>query len=199
MLDFESLDREMTAAGAELPTAEVHGLMSALACIPSEYHSGEYHSGEYRPGEHCIALVQAEALGQRIGEPSAARGLVVLESAFDSTAKALDSEELAFQPALPRDDEPLGDRTEALGAWCAGFLAGLGLAGIGDFESIFSVDTVEFLTDLREMSRIELDPDEDSAAERAYVELVEYMRIGVIVVREELDALGPRATAKVLH
>ena len=184
VVDFESLDRELEAAGAELPTAEVHGLLSGLACVP---------------GGRRVALVQGEALGTRVDAPEAVRGLDVLEIAWDHTAQALDSMDMEFTPTLPDDEEPLSDRTQALGEWCTGFLAGLGLAGIGDFDGTFSGDALEFLADLREMSQIEADMEADSEAERAYAELVEYMRVGVLLVREELDALGPNAVSRQLH
>ena len=39
------------------------------------------------------------------------------------------------------------------------------------------------------------DPEEDDEAEAAYAELVEYLRVGVLLLREEIGSLAARNTA----
>ena len=142
-----------------------------------------------------MAVLQGEVLGPQIDAPGAAPVRAVLQQAWEHTTESLDASECTFDLMLPDDEEPLVQRTAALGSWCHGFLAGLGLAGVGDHHKSLSGDAREFLDDVQEMSRIESDPDEDDEAEAAYAELVEYLRVGVLLLREEIGSLAANNAA----
>lgn len=184
MPTFERLHRVLSDASAELPTSEVHGLMSALVCVP---------------GESRIAVLHGEVLGPMASDPGAEGCRTVLAEAWSETAAQLDEDDFAFEPMLPDDRVPLADRTRALGSWCTGYLAGLGLAGIQPYERSFSGEAGEFLRDLMEMSRIEPDPTADEDSETDYTELVEYVRVGVMLLREELELAGHSHVTPQLH
>ena len=102
-----------------------------------------------------------------------------------------------FMPVLPDDDESLDTRVESLAAWCGGFLYGLGMARNLDV-SLLSEEAQELVRDFTEISRAGLEHDEDEAGEeeeRAYAELVEYVRVGVQVIFLELQP-GNRSSAE---
>lgn len=108
------------------------------------------------------------------------RGL--LGRLFEDTREQLNDFGFGFQPLLPDDDQPLNERANALADWCRGFLLGFGYAGQ---ESQTPGACAEILRDFAEISR--LDPDASGeAAEVAYAELTEYVRVGVQLVRGEL-------------
>lgn len=127
-----------------------------------------------------------------------------LDELRQAAGQQLADEELGFVLWLPTDDESLEDRTEALAQWCSGFLAALG-AGQADRLQTLSAEGAEALVDLREIARagvVEEDPDAHSeeaqeafdpveGQEQAFVEIVEYIRIAVLVLREDLR--GPVA------
>jgi uncharacterized protein len=175
MPDFEHFSDLLTQSSSVLAPAEVHGLLSALACVP---------------GEGRVAALQGEVLGPAVQDPSEAPVIEILEAVWKDTYAALESTDCTFDLMLPDDEQSLQQRTEALGSWCQGFLAGLGLGGVGDHHKSLSGDAREFLNDLQEMSRIEPDPDNDEEAERAFAELVEYLRIGVLDLREEIGEIA---------
>jgi uncharacterized protein YgfB (UPF0149 family) len=107
-----------------------------------------------------------------------------------------------FQLLLPDDDDDLGERTDALATWCLGFVYGLAAGGISE-ESELPEDTKELLMDFIEISRAGNDlgdQDDDSASdeedELAFMEIVEYVRTGVLLINEELQ---PLQTSQVLH
>ena len=105
----------------------------------------------------------------------------------------LADEEMGFALWLPEDEEPLEERTISLAQWCAGFLAGL--ASGGQFEAL-SEEAREAIDDLQQIARAELtspesaeqDSEEDEAA---LVEIIEYVRIVTLMIREEFR--GPRS------
>ena len=90
----------------------------------------------------------------------------------------LRSPDLEFEPLLPADDLPLTVRVAALAAWCGGFLYGFG-AGALKPEALRDKDLAEYLRDVTDIARAELEPDRDAeAGEGDFFELVEFVRAG---------------------
>ncbi len=101
-----------------------------------------------------------------------------------------------FSPLLPDDEFPLPERTDALGEWCQGFLFGLSAAG-ADLASVDVQDVEEVLTDLASFAKLRgEDADEDD--ESNFMELVEYVRVAVLLIHVHLDVIGPESRP-VLH
>ena len=63
----------------------------------------------------------------------------------------------------------------------------------------FSDESTEFLHDLNEMSRIEPDLTSDEESEAAYAELVEYVRVGVMLLSEEVQRGVAKSDTDTLH
>ena len=76
-------------------------------------------------------------------------------------------------------------RIDALAMWCQGFLSGLGLMEIDYSKG--SLEVQEAIADLIDMSRLQYDDEitgkEDE--ERAYMELVEYTKVAVLLIHSE--------------
>ena len=113
----------------------------------------------------------------------------MLATLFVETAGALARPAMEFEPLLPGDDAPLESRVEALAAWCQGFLYGFGAAGTAA-RAVLPDTVTEVLADLAQLSQAGVPAaSEPEVEEDAYIELVEYLRAGVQLVYEELDAL----------
>jgi uncharacterized protein YgfB (UPF0149 family) len=106
-----------------------------------------------------------------------------------------------FMPMLPPDEVGLGERAQALGAWCEGFL--YGLAGRIKLDLRSCTDEVrEIVKDFTQFTRASLDAGDDvEVEETAYAELVEYVRVGAQLVYMELHPRPQAAAAqsKTLH
>ena len=95
---------------------------------------------------------------------------------------------MEFDPLLPDDDAALDERVDALSAWCQGFLYGFGSRPRPQPPAP-SGEVAEVLADFAEISRggsVGLEPME--IEEDAYTELVEFLRVGVQLVYDELRA-----------
>jgi uncharacterized protein YgfB (UPF0149 family) len=101
---------------------------------------------------------------------------------------------MEFELLLPEDAAPLAERTQALAQWCQGFLYGLGAGSITDASQLPG-EVGEIVRDFIEITRagVEGEP-EDESSENAYVELVEFVRVGVQLLFEELAAARSPAT-----
>ena len=128
-----------------------------------------------------------ESLGFDSSDDFAAVASPLLELALELWQNAeaeLDSEDFDYSLLLPDDGCPLTQRTRSLALWCQGFLFGFGSSG-----QPAALDEVgeEFIRDLREVCRVDSDqPDEDDEdQEQAFAELVEYIRIGALTLRQE--------------
>jgi uncharacterized protein YgfB (UPF0149 family) len=109
-----------------------------------------------------------------------------LEELLNSTRLQLADEDMSLALWLPNDDETLEDRTMALAQWCSGFLAGLGSSG-DDILSAMSDDANDAMKDLQQISAADVtDTDESEEDENAFVEIVEYIRVVVMMIREDL-------------
>jgi len=116
-----------------------------------------------------------------------AKAYQCLQSVYEHTLASLHSESLDFELLLPDDDAPLAERTESLGGWCSGFLSGLGLGGLPE-QSKLSEELAELLDDVAQIARVDFDlenPDENENV--AFEEVVEYLRVGVLFIHDELQ------------
>ena len=89
---------------------------------------------------------------------------------------------------MPDDDQPLRRRVEALSNWCQGFLLGLGLGGVREGSGLPG-DSQEVMRDFAEISRLGHGDGNKEEEESAYAEIVEYVRMAVLLVYEELRPL----------
>ena len=163
--------------------AECHGLLCGMVCRESS-----------RTPRDFLDQLSAMELVVRPGQALNA----ALADAWRSTVEQLADEDMGFTLWLPDDEEPLEDRTVALAQWCSGFLAGLGSAGPLESLSDAARDAPCYP---EEIGRSELAPLEEEGPssndeEVASTEIVEYVRIVALMMRE--DFRGPKS-GEVIH
>jgi len=109
-----------------------------------------------------------------------------LEELLNSTRIQLADEEMGLSLWLPDDSEILEERTMALSQWCSGFLAGLGSSGEDNLKAL-SDDASDALADLQQVAKADVtDTTESEEDENAYAEVVEYIRVVTLMIREDL-------------
>ncbi|MCB1746569.1 MAG: UPF0149 family protein [Gammaproteobacteria bacterium] len=163
----------LTRLHCDLDAAECHGVLCGMLCGPQPFESA--HWLDYLRGEDDVAGW------------SGADAVAVFEGLIDAARSALDGDEYDFAPLLPGDDEGLAARAAAFAAWCRGFLSGLGLAGLGD-PATLGEDARGFIGDLDRFCRLAFADAAGEADEHAFAELVEFTRMGVLVLYAELGA-----------
>ena len=109
-----------------------------------------------------------------------------MEGVYQETRKQLNNPEMNFTLLLPADEVSLEKRVGAVADWCDGFLYGLALVGI-NVETNLPRTSAEFIIDITEITKAWIGKDYDEQDEVAYAEIVEYLRMGVLLFAEELQ------------
>ncbi|MEZ5500350.1 MAG: UPF0149 family protein [Steroidobacteraceae bacterium] len=166
--DYALLSKLFDQVHAVTAVAEAHGALAGALCSGADYAIDDWIA-EIQPS---LAIDNKLALW--------------LDKIYSGTRNALEGQELALQLLLPADDMPIESRAEALGLWCQGFLYGLGTHGLRDAADMPG-EVGEVVRDLTEITHIGVDASEgEERNETAFVELVEFVRVGVQLIFEEL-------------
>jgi uncharacterized protein YgfB (UPF0149 family) len=183
--DWTRVGDALFDAGSLGEPAEIHGEFCGLACVM---------------GEDAIKPWVEATLADAESRPGGS--IAALESLGGDTWSALSAGEMELQLLLPPDEESLERRAECLGLWCQGFMHGLGAAATGGQESpIVKHELIrDIVTDFSEITRASFASDEtEEEGEAALVELVEYVRVSVQLVFEELHMVRSGAPGSGTH
>ena len=154
-----------------LNPAELHGLLCGLLCAEGELALDRW-----------LQLAR-EALADDVELSASVQDL--LAKLLDYRVAQLNDPDCSITPLLPDDSAPLLQRTDALGEWCQGLLYGLGMGHI-EQHGVLSGESREFLRDVADIAQLGLDAATNEADETAYVEVVEYLRIGLLIIQHDL-------------
>lgn len=182
--DYAEIQRTLAASHALADPAEAHGTLAGALCALVPYRL-----------EDWLAEILPEGGGGDADTDPA------LQTLYTSTVAALSGRDMEFDLLIPDDDRPIEERTHALTLWCTGFLYGLGTNGAADAQRLTG-ELGEIVRDLTEITRADVDTsDSVEANESALAELVEFVRVGVQLVFDELEPLRERHTPErqVLH
>ncbi|MCK5918496.1 MAG: YecA family protein [Cocleimonas sp.] len=123
-----------------------------------------------------------------------ADAIELLANWFDEIKSQLQDSNLRYELCLPDDDQTLEKRITALQEWCRGFILGIAMSGVKDFGDL-PEDTRELLSDFSRISaEEEFDLNNADEAEIAYADISQYVRIGVLLINEELQPMKATST-----
>ena len=151
--------------------AECHGVACGLLCR--------------QPDATLDAFMSLLNILELVSSPGSAFKMS-FEELWNSSRLQLDDEDMSLTLWLPCDEETLEERTMALSQWCSGFLAGLGSSGDKTLRTM-SDDANEALKDLQKIATADVtDTAQSEADENAFAEIVEYIRVVILLIREDL-------------
>lgn len=170
---YQDIVTALKSADSDFDASQLHGLFCGIICATS--------------GEQQTALWMRLVFGKE----KPVNRLEELERLYEMSYHLLSEFSFEFVLLLPEDTKDINLRTEELGLWCQGFLAGL-----EQFHAAISAkaseDAKDALNDIIEIAQVNFgdltDSDQD---ESAYFELVEYVRLSVLMVFQELKPDKP--------
>lgn len=175
--EYLHLQTSLEKADADMSAAESHGVLCGIFCAGGRPELGDWLGQVFEELDLNNMLIK-----------EASQLLVGL---FENTQAQLNDSDADFQMLLPDDETQLSARTQALAQWCQGFTYGLASGGLKQ-ETELPEDTAELLQDLVEIGRADHNAEiQDEADEEAYMQLYEYVRMGVLLINEELQPISP--------
>jgi hypothetical protein len=184
---FAEMARVLEGLGSSVPAAEAHGCLVGALCMSPHY-----------PMERWLEEIIPDE--DRRNDDDSQQALRLL---YADTLNALRGEAMDFELLLPDDDIPLVARAGGLSQWCQGFLYGFGTAQAvnravdeaakrpdddADEQDELPDNVNEILNDLTHIGRasVEIEGEGNESEEEAYAEVVEYVRVGVQLIHDEL-------------
>ncbi|RMH38229.1 MAG: hypothetical protein D6694_12570 [Gammaproteobacteria bacterium] len=167
-IDYQALQAAFRQESINISPAECHGLLCGLYCggLSQDKESWKKPLLEHLTDAGALSAETMHLLGEM------QKQLVEQLATF-----------LGLTPMIPDDDVSLGDRLEALIAWCEGWLLGFGSQ---NGSVALSEDTKEAVKAIQQIA--DVDPDvgnADESWEKAFWEVVEYARVAVETVFTE--------------
>jgi len=184
--EIVELEELLYRIDAAMGAAEAHGALCGMLCARGTVELSEWVEhviGEQEQGNELLHDV-----------------VHMLSELHQSTLEMMNDATGDFKLLLMDDDDPLPERVETLAGWCQGFIYGLAAGGIKEGSEL-PEDTAELMKDMIEISRAGHDVDDagveesdDNDDEVAYMEIEEYVRMGVLLIYEELQPLQSTQT-----
>lgn len=175
-MNFKELNNFLIEARADSLAAECHGFICGYLCNVTNVNEDTFR--QY--------LFAEMTNSEMINECSRKLGELATE-----VMAGISAQDFSLELLLPGDDFPLNERGAALVQWCEGFLNGLGIAGLLEFD-LLSAEGREVIQDLYKICRLDVNnlAEEGEDEESAFMELSEYVRMGVILLYEEFQQTG---------
>jgi hypothetical protein len=186
--EISDLEEQLYRVDATMGAAEAHGALCGMLCARGTVELSEWVDhvvGEQEQGSELLHDV-----------------VHTMSDLHQATMEMMNDATGEFRLLLPDEDDLLPERVDALASWCQGFIYGLAAGGITE-ESELPEDTDELLQDLIEISRARHDVDDEEEEESdanddevAYMEIEEYVKVGVLNIYEDLQ---PIQTTQTIH
>lgn len=179
---FPEIARLLESAESAVSAAEGHGCLCGALCT-----SGEYSL------QRWVEELLPSAVDESDDVPAA------LQLLFNDTVAALRGAQMEFEPLVPDDEASLENRAAAVAQWCQGFLYGFGIGRTLKPEQLTG-DVSEILNDMAQISQATVDVGTaGEEEEQAYADLIEYLRVGVQLIHDELADVRERAAESPPH
>ena len=180
---YDEIETALNAANAVVSAPECHGILCGLICAQD------------RASEDIWKKLILPVSGNQ--NQQAANVYQLLQIVYTNTAQELCDHGFTLTLLLPNDDQPLAERVKALSLWCQGFLLGMTEGGLQTFKTL-PTDTTELMHDFVKIARLASStPDGDNENETDFIEIEEYVRLGIQLIYQELQT--PQPPTKTIH
>jgi len=170
-MTYQIINAIVVQSDAELSAGQAHGMATGMLCANEQAQSAQWLTELF---QHATPLTDEDR--------------ATLMHLFEDTRSLLVSDDFEFDLLLPSDDALLSEQVEALTYWCQGFLLGVGFTHAA---SDLSREAGEILKDIIEFTKLDTEA-EGEEDESDFMEITEYMRSAVLLLRSELNNKGER-------
>lgn len=170
--DYHDFSLDISALSLPISAGLLHGMMCGYLCAQKPLQAENY----------------IRALANNKKDERSKHAVLTMFQIFFISQQQLQHFDFDFQLLIPDDDETLMHRAEAFSDWCEGFTQALGLSGVTIRQLVDeeSQDALHHLNEFAQMDHSKLDVDEED--ERALMEVIEYSRMAVLRLYNDLNA-----------
>ena len=173
---YVAFEDALLEAGCSAIPSEAHGTLVGLLSGPSQVDQGVWLN--------CINDDSKLSMDSVILSDTSA-----LENFIKRAVNALGDMETDPLILIPSDDVELGERATSFSSWCSGFLYGFGISGVAE-DVPLSSESQEFLRHLTQFCRLDFEVENNEEHEKALFELLEFSKVGVLNLVEEVKDLS---------
>ena len=175
-MNFEYVDQIRQKAGISIDVSEYHGKICACLCFEN------LEAETLLPEEINADISSLSSETMKLKD--------VLLGLIAETLEKLNDTEMTFYPLLSPDSESLTNRTLSLSSWCGGFIDGFDFAIVQKNISMNPAEQgiiSEIIDDFSQISKLtSASVMNEDGEELAYMEVLEYVRVGAQLIFEEL-------------
>lgn len=173
---YQEINEVFQQYDSETRAAEAHGIATAMLCVDARANVNTWLDQLF---DDEVDLLEEDK--------------AALLTLFERTRLLLNPDETEFKfDLLFPDNDDLQEHVIALSDWCQGFLWGIGYS---HSAADWSGETNGILKDMVEITKLDQDVDQDNDEdEEAFIQLHEYLRAAVLIIRDELSQTDSTVT-----
>ena len=176
---YEQIKNALARIESPYSAEDCHGMLCAMLIVNNSLHCNRWL-------DEICTLTQ-------YNQSAVLEEHDTLRELYDHTRQELNDALLDFSLLIPENVDELSERVAALKKWCEGFLFGLALAGVKDMSQL-PEDSFEILQDIVTISQASEDDEANEMNEVAYNDILEYVRVGILLINEELQPMNSPVT-----
>ena len=184
MHEYDDTQRLLSDLDASVDCAEAHGILCGILSLDTKSQSNEWLGLEEDSQKSLFDKLLASDNAANSFDSTEESALSQLATLHRGTRQQLIDTNYDFSPLLPDDNESINVRTQALSHWCQGFLFGLSISGLKTLD-VLSDACREIVEDFNAIAQLSAQYEEGEDEEAAYMELVEYLRVGTFTLVDE--------------
>lgn len=169
--DYESVEESLVNAECETNASQLQAFLCGMLVAGLKKTDNSWIT-------HLIEVANE-------GHPLPIETLEVVQKVFDWTALLLEQKEFITPMLFPDDTYPAIDQMEAIITWCEGFLLGFGLQT--GSRRHHGKELNESLSDLTEITRLDMEVEDNEETEEALLTVKEHIKVAVQVIFCETD------------
>ncbi len=170
---YDQLEKALQAEAFGISCSELHGFLCGVLSIDVAY-----------PLQDSIAVLAPDFENVVFSDLLNDK----LTAVYAYAREQMTDPELQLELLIPDDEADLTQRVTALAKWCDSYLYGLANAGLQDATSLPD-DTLEIIHDLSRIAQLDGADTGAEEEELSYAEVMEYVRMSVLLVAEELQPI----------
>jgi yecA family protein len=169
-IDYEQVEEVLAEAEFEASASELQAILCGMLAAGINLNDKNW----------LTTIVDIANDGRSISEEAE----TTIQSIFTWTHHQMNQHDSLAPTLLPDDSYPAVDQLESVAVWCQGFLLGFGLqTGNSD---VSNPEVKESLTDLADISQLELEAEENEETQTALFTLIEHIKVAVQLIYWEM-------------